>query len=385
MFFTLYIIADIGGPGSVQSKTNIVVSICRVLVIVMCVIVLVVLVMVVLVMVTIRGKWFQQIVHRYCAGVGEPLYKSLSSDGAEPFLCYYCFRAQKDEQVSMLLNVIESMKKDISALKAKDAEVLPSSHSYSSATKEITPESTRGESRTFRSNSYQQTLNHERKFNAILFGVNECAKGLSRLARYESDLNSVVSTLSSIDPSFQSRSIRDCFRLGKFSPNASRPRPLLIKFFRVVDVSNILSKRRALLKPYSLKPDMSYEQRVIKSNLLKERWSLIQSGTNRSDIKIRGNNLYLCGKLHGRATMSEFKPACQPPDQVVSPSGTSYNAQRDKQCEHCSDDVSTHTSLTESNTSSSVNTNSQSVFSAPSPLASHAPVPKTPNLPSPHA
>ena len=233
----------------------------------------------------------QKYLHRYCTGVGELSYKLLSSDGAEPFLCYCCFRAQNDEQISILRNVIKSIKNDISALKTKDTEVPPSSRSYSS-------------------------LNHERKFNAILFGVNECAKGLSRLARYESDLNSVVSMLSSIDPSFQSRSIRDCFRLGKFSPNASRPRPLLVKFFRVADVSNILSKKRALLKPFSLKPDMSYEQRVIEYNLLKERWSLIQSGTNRSDIKIRGNNLYLCGRLHGRATMSEFKPACQPPDQV---------------------------------------------------------------------
>ena len=269
---------------------------------------------------------YQKYLHRYCAGVAELSYKLLSSDGAEPFLCYCCFRAQKDKQV------IESIKKDISALKAKDAEVPPSSHSYSSVTKEIPPASTRGEPGTYCSNTYQQLLNRETKFNAILFGVNECAKGLSRLARYESDLNSVVSTLSSIDPSFQSQSIRDCSRLGKFSPNASRPRPLLIKFVRVADVSNILSKKRALLKPYSLKPDLSYKQRVIESNLLKERWSLIQSGTNRSDINIRGNNLYLSGKLHGRATMSEFKPACQPPDQLVSPSGTSYNDQQGEQC-----------------------------------------------------
>ena len=197
----------------------------------------------------------QKHLHRYCAGVGELSYKSLSSDGAEPFLCYCCFRAQKDEQVSMLLNTIESMKKDISALKAKDEEMRPSSRSYSAATKEIPPASTRGESGTYRSNTYQQPLNHERKYNAILCGVNECAKGLSRLARYESDLNSVVSTLSSIDSSFQSQSIRDCSRLGKFSTNSSRPRPLLIKFVRVADVSNILSKKRALQKPYSLKPD----------------------------------------------------------------------------------------------------------------------------------
>ena len=99
----------------------------------------------------------QKHLHCYCAGVGELLYKSLSSDGAEPFLCYCCFRAQKDEQVSMFLNAIESMKKDISALKAKDEEVPPLSRSYSAATKEIPPASTRGESGTYRTTQRQRT------------------------------------------------------------------------------------------------------------------------------------------------------------------------------------------------------------------------------------
>ena len=62
--------------------------------------------------------------YRYCAGVGELSYKSLSCDGAEPFLCYCCFRTQKDKQVSILLIVIESVK-DISTLKAKDMDIPP--------------------------------------------------------------------------------------------------------------------------------------------------------------------------------------------------------------------------------------------------------------------
>ena len=107
----------------------------------------------------------QKYLHRHCAGVGELSYKSLSCDGAEPFLCYCCFRTQKDEQVSMLLNVIESMKKDISTLKAKDADMPPSSRSYSSVTKEIPPASTTGES-IYRSNTYQPLTMKE---NLMLF------------------------------------------------------------------------------------------------------------------------------------------------------------------------------------------------------------------------
>ena len=52
---------------------------------------------------------------RYCSAQGavknisiatarvfcEQSYKALTSDGAPPFLCFCCFRAQKDEQVAM--------------------------------------------------------------------------------------------------------------------------------------------------------------------------------------------------------------------------------------------------------------------------------------------
>ena len=67
----------------------------------------------------------------------------------------------------------------------------------------------------------------ESKFNVVLFGVQECPSGMSKSARFESDLSNTVGVLSSIDSSIQPQSIRDCFRLGKFSPRASRPRPIL--------------------------------------------------------------------------------------------------------------------------------------------------------------
>ena len=40
--------------------------------------------------------------------------------------------------------------------------------------------------------------------------------------------------------SFQSHSISDSFRLGKFSIDCRRPRPILVKLLRFSDVSNIL-------------------------------------------------------------------------------------------------------------------------------------------------
>ena len=59
-------------------------------------------------------------------------------------------------------------------------------------------------------------LSPDKKFNIVLYGVDECAPGMSRSARQESDLSTVAAVLSSLDSSISSQSITDCLRLGKF-------------------------------------------------------------------------------------------------------------------------------------------------------------------------
>ena len=120
---------------------------------------------------------------------------------------------------------------------------------------------------------------------------------MTRSARLESDLSKVVSVVSGINNSVQSQAIKDCHRLGKFNPLRSQPRPVLVKFVQTADVSSILSNRVALNPPYRIKPDMSPEERLRDSALLKERWSLIQSGVSRVDIRIRKSHLYVKNKL----------------------------------------------------------------------------------------
>ena len=61
------------------------------------------------------------------------------------------------------------------------------------------------------------------------------------------------------------------------------------------------------------KPDLSREARTIESHLLKTRWSLIQANTPKSDIKIRGNKLFVKGKLFGQADVSGFTPSTNTP------------------------------------------------------------------------
>ena len=121
--------------------------------------------------------------------------------------------------------------------------------------------------------------------------------GISRHDRFHSDLSSAAEVFSEVDNTIQGQSIKDCFRLGKFSAEARRPRPILVKFIRSADASSILSKRGSLRQPLFVKPDLSRAERVIDSLLMKERWNLIQSGTERKHIKIRNDSIYVSKQI----------------------------------------------------------------------------------------
>ena len=78
-----------------------------------------------------------------------------------------------------------------------------------------------------------------------------------------------------------------------------------MKFIKSADAASVLSQRGSLSNStVSIKPDMSKMERKRESLLLKERWSLIQSGVPRMDIKIRGSRLLVKNKLHGCIKMS---------------------------------------------------------------------------------
>lgn len=149
----------------------------------------------------------------------------------------------------------------------------------------------------------------DKKFNVILYSVDECPSGSTWSIRQESDLASMVSVLSSLDSSFQSQSIKDYYRLGKFDPSRGKPRPILVKFIRMRDASSILSKKGKLRQPYYNKADMTREQRERESILTKERWGLIQSGVLHSQIRIRNTAIYVKNKLHGKVVDSVLERA----------------------------------------------------------------------------
>ena len=105
----------------------------------------------------------------------------------------------------------------------------------------------------------KQDHNPDRKYNVVLYGIEECPQGTSKHARLQSDLKHVVSVMSKVDNTISSESIKDCYCLGKFNPNQSLPRPVLVKFIRVSDVSSILSKKGDFGHPFSINTNYGRE------------------------------------------------------------------------------------------------------------------------------
>ena len=101
-------------------------------------------------------------------------------------------------------------------------------------------------------------------------------------------------------------SIRDCLHLGKFSSQKPKPRPLLVKLSRAIDVNTILQNRSKISEGIQVKADMNKEERLQEQLLLKEHWGLITSGTDRKHIKIRGNKLLVNNKIYGEIINSSY-------------------------------------------------------------------------------
>ena len=146
----------------------------------------------------------------------------------------------------------------------------------------------------------------ERKFNVVIFGLNESPKGTVRQTRVMNDYKSAAATLNFLDSNLDTHSIRDCIRLGKYSDG--RKRPLLVRLIRSCEAMHALSQGHKLSKRPGvfIKPDLSPEERSVQSLLLRERKILIDSGTDRKNIKLFGNVLFVNNQKYGVVKGLEF-------------------------------------------------------------------------------
>ena len=109
-------------------------------------------------------------------------------------------------------------------------------------------------------------------------------------------------------------------RIGKYQANSDKCRPILVKLVRSVDVQFLLSKAGETPSPMRIQPDLTAQERTIRSVLLRERRSLISSGTDKRNIKLRQDSLYVGSRLYGRVVDGRF--ACSSPP-------TSHSTQAD--------------------------------------------------------
>ena len=192
------------------------------------------------------------------------------------------------QEIAALKSTVNELTKQISLSSSKLSD---SPHSQEAPRSE--PVSQTKHDTMLSSSLHAKSTVTEKNFNVVVYGIDECPPNTAKSARSKNDQDKILPIFSSINSSIQSTSIKDFHRLGKYNPNHNRPRPILVKFLRSMDAQTILSNRQHITSPYVVKPEMSKSEREVESLLLRERWNLLQKGSNRKSIKIHNTRLFI--------------------------------------------------------------------------------------------
>ena len=267
--------------------------------------------------------------HRQCAGLSVQAFRLLDQS-VEPYFCPNCKISSQNAEIGNLKREIMDLRSMLTNLEAKidsSSQAISSTRPVSSTDVESIPLSYADVLKsTLSASAPQQQKVNDRKYNIVLYGINESPEGTRRHDRDTNDYQSVVDVVRATDSSLGHNSVRDCFRLGRYSK--ANNRPILVKFACARSVTSVLSNRKNLSKSQkyskvSIKKDMSKKERQEESLLLKERLTLINPGTLRRDIKIRGNRLLVKNRVVGSvinskyvADSSDSPPARSPSDDT---------------------------------------------------------------------
>ena len=262
-----------------------------------------------------EGECCQGWIHRTCAGLSKRAFQ-IATGSADPYLCHYCSSLTVQREIKQLKQTVSSLQAEVESLRSVGNSPETTAHSssprinqdratYASVTNTGQSNST---SNPLRVTSNTTTTHHDKKFNLVVYGIEESTKGSPRHVRLRNDMDTVADVLISLDSTVHEHQIRDCQRLGKYSE--TKHRPILVKLSRSCDVTSILSSQAKLAKRpgICIKPDMTKEERKIESMLLQERRKLIQSGTTSLLIKLRGISLYVNNKNVGSVRNFKYAP-----------------------------------------------------------------------------
>jgi len=136
------------------------------------------------------------------------------------------------------------------------------------------------------------------KYQIRIRGIDEAPDSLSYIDRQKYEIEQVEKILNHMNKN--NCKICDCFRLGKYNKNMHKPRSLLVTFASVWD-RNIVIQSASSLSNYSseifITPALSPQDMEKEKQILKKRWELIQSGTDRKQIRIKNLQLLVDGKI----------------------------------------------------------------------------------------
>ena len=258
--------------------------------------------------------------HRCCAGVSSKQFSALS-DSEDPYLCTICSQQVMRDTIKELKESVSALQMEVKALRL---ELKNSTQSTSSATPVAVPVSGMSppvpslptepltlsnpvNARNISSKPFtsRQNSNSDRLFNIVVAGIPECKEGQSRRQRLLSDLRNVSSLFTQSTVPIPPFAIHDCHRLGKYSPSNPRPRSILVRFNSCAVAMDVLS-RKSSFRPYVIKPDLPPDKRAQEKILLKERWNLIQSGVDKTLLKIKRSSLLVKGSTFGHVKDSVF-------------------------------------------------------------------------------
>ena len=228
-------------------------------------------------------------IHRKCASLTLAAFDNLS----ESILCSHC-----------TLKEIRTLKDTIKELSNKLAEHEGTQITSQAKAVPMINQNSTDLSRDL-SGSKKVPLS-DKKMNVVMYGLAENPLNTSRQDRLRKDFDSVLSALKNLEKPIDANSIKYCYRLGKYNAQADKPRPVLVKFLRYKDVSNILGNKSKLSPLVFVKPDLTAEERAMESLLLKERRILIDKGVSRQHIKIRNQSLIVLNKVHAKIQNSQL-------------------------------------------------------------------------------
>lgn len=242
--------------------------------------------------------------HRKCVGMTKKLYLTLGQS-EEPYICPHCKLNAYQEEINNLKGTIKSLTDELTHLKSKEESTYSA---VAAASDEQDPATSHSVDQPLSSSKVTKPdtkppagiLPGDRKFNIVMFGITENPPDTRRPDRIKYDMTNCLNIITKLNPEINSQSIRDCLRLGKYKQSTSRPRPVLLKLNRSLDVTGVLSNRDQAPNGVVIKPDLTPQERQRNSLLLGERWKLMQAGTDKRNIKIKASTIYLNGNKYAQ-------------------------------------------------------------------------------------